>query len=398
MAKKITAAILAVLLIAAMLPTVVFAVEIPNRTDAELAEIFNPDNFTTLEELSEVMDQMTRFTYTESGDPVCFTNDAVWSEYRRYMPYYQAVICAINERGSQVQITPVPFTPNASNWAVEAIIANPHFGQFEDYRSNITRFQFIQLVMSFIFESTEMGISEMVAAAGYTHNWFIGVSANTASQLESGAQGVTLNMGGSTVGAVSYEAILLTFAIDFGITDGQHLYNPLTREQAATMMMRAIRVVNQLNVITANIYDIATSNAMTDAEIADLVRQIDAIDVQIGLLSPEVNRDVVCDIMLQISDLMVEQTGLLNEITRLRNAQAGIRYIDNAVTTTPIPAPTANFNDMAQVSSWAVGGVNFVRANGIMNGSGGNFSPKQNLTVEMAIVLINNINLDRINS
>lgn len=81
--------------------------------------------------------------------------------------------------------------------------------------------------------------------------------------------------------------------------------------------------------------------------------------------------------------------GLFNpygEITRqsaatlLRNAAAVYEF-------TTYSAPSVRFNDIGAVSSWALGGVNFASATGIMNGSGGNnFSPQGRYTRESAII------------
>jgi Leucine-rich repeat (LRR) protein len=54
--------------------------------------------------------------------------------------------------------------------------------------------------------------------------------------------------------------------------------------------------------------------------------------------------------------------------------------------------PASGFADMNTVSSWAVNGVNFARANGIMQGTGNNnFSPKGTYTREQSIVTFSNI-------
>jgi len=54
--------------------------------------------------------------------------------------------------------------------------------------------------------------------------------------------------------------------------------------------------------------------------------------------------------------------------------------------------PDAGFADMTTVSSWAVDGVNFVKANGIMNGTGNdNFSPKGTYTRQESIVTFDRI-------
>jgi hypothetical protein len=52
----------------------------------------------------------------------------------------------------------------------------------------------------------------------------------------------------------------------------------------------------------------------------------------------------------------------------------------------------SGFADLGDASSWAVNGINFVRAKGIMSGTGGNnFSPQAVYTREQSIVTFNNI-------
>ena len=59
--------------------------------------------------------------------------------------------------------------------------------------------------------------------------------------------------------------------------------------------------------------------------------------------------------------------------------------------------PASGFADMGSASGWAVDGINYVRANGIMQGTGDNaFSPKTAFTKEQSIVTFNNIGLDTI--
>jgi len=55
--------------------------------------------------------------------------------------------------------------------------------------------------------------------------------------------------------------------------------------------------------------------------------------------------------------------------------------------------PSSNFADMGSAASWAVDGINFVRDNGIMQGTGyNNFSPSAPYTREQSIITFNNIN------
>jgi hypothetical protein len=56
--------------------------------------------------------------------------------------------------------------------------------------------------------------------------------------------------------------------------------------------------------------------------------------------------------------------------------------------------PNADFTDMDEAADWAHPSINFVRANGIMSGTGGgNFGPKDIYTREQSIVAFNNIDL-----
>jgi len=60
-------------------------------------------------------------------------------------------------------------------------------------------------------------------------------------------------------------------------------------------------------------------------------------------------------------------------------------YVDNP--------PPSGFVDLGSAASWAVNGINFVRANGIMQGTGNdNFSPSAPYTREQSIITFNNIN------
>lgn len=54
--------------------------------------------------------------------------------------------------------------------------------------------------------------------------------------------------------------------------------------------------------------------------------------------------------------------------------------------------PESGFADLEKAAEWAVAGINFVRANGIMQGTGDdNFSPKTTFTREQSIITFNNI-------
>jgi hypothetical protein len=53
----------------------------------------------------------------------------------------------------------------------------------------------------------------------------------------------------------------------------------------------------------------------------------------------------------------------------------------------------SEFTDIAAAAEWAKKGINFVQANGIMQGTGnGNFNPKSTCTREQSIITFNNIN------
>jgi hypothetical protein len=53
--------------------------------------------------------------------------------------------------------------------------------------------------------------------------------------------------------------------------------------------------------------------------------------------------------------------------------------------------PASDFGDMSAAAGWAQNGINFVGANGIMSGSGGNFNPKGTFDRQQSIVTFNNI-------
>jgi hypothetical protein len=56
--------------------------------------------------------------------------------------------------------------------------------------------------------------------------------------------------------------------------------------------------------------------------------------------------------------------------------------------------PDSGFADIADASSWAVPGINFVRANGIMSGTGdNNFSPGAAYTRQESVITFGNIGL-----
>ena len=54
--------------------------------------------------------------------------------------------------------------------------------------------------------------------------------------------------------------------------------------------------------------------------------------------------------------------------------------------------PASDFADLGSAAGWAINGINFVRANGIMQGTGNsNFSPTATYTREQSIITFNNI-------
>jgi len=57
-------------------------------------------------------------------------------------------------------------------------------------------------------------------------------------------------------------------------------------------------------------------------------------------------------------------------------------------------APAADFADLSTASSWALDGINFVSAHGIMQGTGNSrFDPKAAFTREQSITTFNNIDV-----
>jgi hypothetical protein len=59
-----------------------------------------------------------------------------------------------------------------------------------------------------------------------------------------------------------------------------------------------------------------------------------------------------------------------------------------------VSAPPATFADMHLAGGWARPGIDFVQANHIMSGSGGNFDPTDTYSRQMGIVTFNNIRID----
>ena len=85
--------------------------------------------------------------------------------------------------------------------------------------------------------------------------------------------------------------------------------------------------------------------------------------------------------------------GLLNR----QQAAVVIMRACRAIGATVGNAPDADFVDMNQAANWAHQGINFVQANGIMHGVGGDrFGPLSNYTREMSIVTFNNIDYDEL--
>jgi hypothetical protein len=71
--------------------------------------------------------------------------------------------------------------------------------------------------------------------------------------------------------------------------------------------------------------------------------------------------------------------------TMLRNAAAVFEFVDTK-------NPAVKFTDIGTVASWALGGVNFSSATGIMNGTGNNnFSPLDKYSREQALVTMLNL-------
>jgi hypothetical protein len=323
MTKKITTIILAVILITAMLPTVAFASN----------EFFNPDDFATHAELLEAV--MVEY-HRHNGTGAEYA--AIYASYERardvIIARENAEMLAQIEAANQPPATGIN---TASDWAIDAITEMDFIQPFSDYRTDITRGEFIDMVIRWIEVETGTDIWSTIGVP----MWI------TDDELE------------HSYGTIWHYPInrenKLDAAIRIGFTDGQNLEGTLTREQAATMVMRAFNMVNHIN------YTRETTGSVI---------------FSFGFSS------------------------LRDGTSTIWGADGNPIFVPNTETTAiinaPIAAPTATFNDMAEVNSWAIGGVNFVAANGIMQGSGGNFSPRQNLTVEMAIVLINNIDMENI--
>jgi hypothetical protein len=347
--KRLTTLALALILIAAMVPAAFASNTARNWTDAEFEEMLNPDKFETTYELGRERRENYSDWYNAGKG---FTQ----ADSAKYDELFAIARAAILRRPIIADLT----ARNASPWAHDAIIANPRFGQYasigvlDDYSANISRGEFIGMVMAWVEGELRMyrwhihdsifntptlrALFGNMILTQYTISLHPEYSKLNPSYHDAGYLGdeTTLYVKEYTpLGPIVYPnpiidesqlnydlAWRVSGAHIVGITDAQNLNQPLTREQSVTMIMRAVNLVNLLND---------------------------------GMIIP-------------------------NNDQRSARVQA------------PIPAPKADFTDMNLVSSWAIDGVNFARANGIITGvGGGRFDPRSMLTIEQAIVMLDRI-------
>jgi hypothetical protein len=85
--------------------------------------------------------------------------------------------------------------------------------------------------------------------------------------------------------------------------------------------------------------------------------------------------------------------GLFNPSGQFNREQAATMIMNTAraIGANVADPPASDFGDMSAAAGWAQNGINFVGANGIMSGSGGNFNPKGTFDRQQSIVTFNNI-------
>ena len=289
--KKLISTIIALVLIVALLPTVALA---------------------TTEHIS---------TYSVGNpecDAWCEANGYI-KEYNEETGYYHWIHPELLlERQEEQAKLNAARVKNASPWAHEAILKSDRlFGQFEDYQVNITRLQFIEMTMQWVEQelrdakiySQPQEYIRLPVIQGIT----IGVNTNAPESQGTGdlfayskdayyltVQYVTdqLNAGYSNFDvsyangldndgiylkaktidggmadmrfgvAFDFTAERLTTAYFLGLTDAQNMNGTLTREQAATMAMRAANLVNQIKTNNA-VDDVKTPISAPTASFSD---------------------------------------------------------------------------------------------------------------------------------
>jgi hypothetical protein len=273
--------------------------------DANWEEFFNPDNYKTLAEYNMAVD-------TVYYSPAIRSLSSEQLDRNREL--YHAGVQVFTARET------------ASSWAKDAIFATmDYMPRFTSYQADVTRYEFVDMLMRWVEHETGKPFISML--------------------------GFPMWMGESNGAAAimfypRHNQDLVVWATLIGFTDGQNMDATLTREQAATMIMRAVNMVNHVS------------------------------NNERGTFNFEV-------VYAECGGIWVNANGVPKTQPRAETL---------AVIQGNINAPRANFNDMAQVSNEDAAGVNFVSANNIMGDVGGNtFDPKGLVSIERAIVSIYNI-------
>ena len=322
MKKTIISIALVFAMLAAIFPTIAFASSTPVFTaDTNWEEVFNPDNFATLDEY----DRAARAPFYAVTD-MANSGAISMEENGRIVELYYA--------GRQVFLV----RETVSSWAQDAIFSTmDYLPAFTNYQADITRREFVDAVMRWIEHETD--IITIWNAIGLPI-WSI-----DAPDTDAGFALTFYHFSQND---------RLDAAYRIGFTDGQNMESTLTREQAATMIMRAVNMVNRINEVKA---ESETGSAMFSFGFEYKV--------------DENNKNIR------------DKNGNMIFVPRDETI---------AILNAPIPAPTADFADINQVSNENANGVNFVSANNIMGDAGGNtFDPKGLVTIERAIVSIYNI-------
>ena len=368
--KKTISSTLIIFIIIAMLPITALAsdglmtvqeyiIHIQKFTDEEIDRILDPTQYATLDEFIAGTKELT--------DAISLIGVNYWSNAAdheaasaanselttRAIERYRTAEVIVKAR--EHAIAQLFYLDTASSWAHDAILRSGYnmplrlngiIDRELDYKDPITRLEFLSMMMSWL--ESEVGSTYNLGSIIFDNHQamhifyaivnttcLLGVYDGYSSSDErfsmNSVEGTEITIGAcdgswlctNTDHVDSWLVRQIRIAWYLGLSDGKNLYATLTREQAATMIMRAMRLAEAIN------------NGFT------------------------YNHD---------------EPGQISSI---------LTSVENI--------PDAGFADQDNISSWARDGVNFAKANNIMQGSGNRFNPRGTFTVEEAVVTLSRV-------
>ena len=399
--KKLISSILFILIISAMLPITALASEgmtaqeylvyIQKFTDEEIDRILDPTQYATLDEFNEGTQELHN-AWIGAGVRVNYSNvaesnavQAASTElFLRAVDKYQATRAVVE--ANEIARQQLPHLDTASSWAQEAILDNGRISHMSlraildldlDYQSEITRIEFIDMLIT--WAGTVAGHNNINVARPYgahledefIHDLIISRNPNynlndiayMLPNFDAPNPADRVPNPDNPIYRVHRTVTSVGQAMYLGLTDGSNLFGTLTREQAATLIMRTVNLVNMAN------SDRPLQLQREDIDDAEILARLREAPHLRDLPDHELS-------MLVLNEKVGIQQRHFEETKQMIQA--------------PINAPDAGFDD--NISSWAVDGVNFCRANRIMNGVGNNrFNPRGTFTVEQAIVALSRV-------